>query len=102
MPDGIWGVDGRPAPGPGRHAEPRKFRSALLGSIHPAATLDGADQVLLVPHRRSPGSPAANVRSDPYHLQPMLCITLPGWAGAVLAVPYMVTVHAGFTQTAGR
>src|SRR4051812_14899408 len=32
------GVDGRPAPGPGRCAEPRKFRSALLGSIHPAAT----------------------------------------------------------------
>src|SRR4051794_30495081 len=38
MPDGIWEVGGRPAPGPGRHAEPRKFRSALLGSIHPAAT----------------------------------------------------------------
>src|SRR3954452_23882053 len=38
MPDGIWEVGGRPAPGPGRHAEPRKFRSALPGSIHPAAT----------------------------------------------------------------
>src|SRR5919201_6292428 len=38
MPDGIWEVGGRPAPEPGCHAELRKFRSALLGSIHPAAT----------------------------------------------------------------